>query len=881
MHAPGDNIIYQLTNIGASQQVPQQKSPLKTPKASSAGSTPSRDRSVTPSPSSRGKKWADRLAKFQRHSDKKKSAYSPSTNRGVSTSPVVSQTISPPSNSHGIRTSSLPRPPDTGESGISLVPPPKISAFGNRRTNTFNKKSFLNEFCTVCDEPVLNRSIGERIIELECGHISHQECLLVSFENSSGYDPNDFFSIFPPCTKCHNTKNVKNHCIPKNDELKDRLISMFLINGNARRHSEPVSSPSRSIQGSPTTSNNFPISKSRGLSSQGVIVSSQAILSPQQHTLRTPDLIAGGMRLSSVPPKARKRSAPEVRREWPVSQFQPSIRDSLFSQPKTENYSISRSDKLPLYVLRAHFIEILMNNFTSLFDWKIDEEFGLLRLVDHLMMSKDGLEYHDCWCMLFEKALIVTPLVDGVKTKQDGSLDVVLQDLHIYKPVASVKVDTVESSVLKWTFPKTESSSSQEIYVTETLNTDASQVIQKWISALLDPELEFNDNFFTSTLPLPPIMRNDSQSRHLSASLMGLVNPMKVVELASNTRNSVIIRKGYKLSEEMGATISATGTMQSNLTNISSILSLKRDRPDELILILQLDFDKIMKKNESLILFNSLRALGLKFPEMKICLVDSEGFVKTYGRTNDKILTMEDLTNLQKLPRSNRFEPTWLRRALYADDTLKNLGVAIISNASMDVQKSCLLKNYKCFTSEGRRRPRELKIKVGYLNLDYSDKVGELVEIESWNDFLEALSYSFGLAFGDDDDEDMSSVKEGFTDSENEHAMDGTTSISSNESTTTILIASPFDGGENNSHSLLDGSERGHFATGSYTSSLKGATNSYSQENMKGESPNKNIQDGCDFLLEDIERAIHEIDQVSSPTHTEASSHPSALYQYL
>lgn len=883
MQASENNILYQLTNVGASPQQSQERSPLKTPKVSSAGGTPSRDGSITPSPSSKGKKWTDKFAKFQRHSDKKKTTNSPSANRGISNSPVVSQTVSPLSNSHGIRTSSLPRPPNTFEFGVSLTPPPKIGPFGHRRSNTSNKKSFLNEYCTVCDEPILNRGNGERIIELECGHISHQECLLVSFENSSGYSSNDFFSIFPRCTKCQNEKNMENRCIPKNAELKDRLISIFLITGSTRRHSESSVSPLQSLQ-SPLIPNIFPtLQQPSFLSLPRGQVSSQAIPPPQNHILRTPDPVLDGIRLASAPGKARKQSAPEARREWPVPQFQQSTRTSLISQPDTKNYSVSTFDKLPLYVLRAHFIEILIKNFTTLSDWQIDEEFGLLRLVDHLMMSRDGLGYNDCWCMLFEKALVVAPLAYEIKTEQDGSLNVVLQDFHIYKSVANVRVDTVESSVLKWTFPETKFSPWEEVYVTEALNTDSSQVIQKWISALLDLEVEFNDKYFTSTLPLPPIMKNDIQSSRFSTSLMGLVNPTKVVEFSSNQRNSVIIRRGFKLSEDHGVTMTATDTIQSAMTNISSILSLKRGKPDDLVVVLQLDFDKIDVKIDSLVIFNSLKALVLKFPDLKICIVDSRGIVKTHGRVRKLITTVKDLENMQKPSGSNRFEPIWLKNLLYPNTPLTNLGIAVISNTPMDTQKSCLLKDYSCFTNEGRRRPKELKIKVGYLNSDYSDKISELLELESWNDFLEALSYSFSLAFGDDDDDnddddEISSVEEDLTDSENDHPLSDTHSISSKKSTTTILIASPFDTSENNTRSVLSNNENNHFTTGSYSNSLKPLVNS--EEHSRGKIPNKNIQDGCDFLLKDIERAIHEIDQVSSPSHTESSGHP-VLYQYL
>ncbi|CDF87378.1 BN860_05028g1_1 [Zygosaccharomyces bailii CLIB 213] len=891
MQQPGDDIIQQLTNVSASQF----RSPRRTPETHSAGSTPSRDGSITPSPSSRGKKWTERLAKFQRHSDKKKTTISPSSCRTVSMSPVVSQTISPNGNLYGQRTSSLPRPPQGFESGVRLSPP-KIGSFGHKRTSTSSKKSFLNEYCTVCDEPVLNRSSGERIVELECGHISHQECLLVSFEGTTVVNPTDFFSIFPPCTKCRAHGASKSRCIPKNDELKDRLISIFLIGGNGRRHSEPSNSPLQSmptmqLSQPPMLANlsanfgfNSSIFQSPRLSSPRVAVYSQALPSPQQN-LRTPGSSAGGIKLASVPFRARNQSEPHVRRDLPIAQTELSaaqsiVRDSVISLGCTENYSSSTSDKLLLYLLRSYFIGILLKNFSTLSDWKIDDEFGLLRLVDNLMVSKDGHNYQGSWCMLFEKALVVASLRDGVNVKADGSLDVSLMGLQVYKPMTDVKVDIVESSVLKWTLKDTDTSTWNEIYVTETLHTDTSQIIQKWISALLNFDLEFNDKYFTSTFQLPLIMRNSNHAADLSDNLTALVTPTRVMELASNKRSSVIVRRGFRLSEEQSATMNSTGTLQSTMTNISSILSLKRERPDELVVVLQLDYDKVCSQKCQLVIFNSLKALGIKFHNMKICIVDTEGFVKTCGAAEEMFCTVDDLMNSASLPQEAKFEPVWLKSTLYADGPLKSLGIAVVSNTCMDSQTSCLLRDYSCFTNVGRRRPKELKIKVGYLNLDYSDKIGELIEVESWDNFLEALTYSFGLTFGDDDDEGDMSAEEQLTDSGNEHDSDAH-SISSIESTTTILIASPFDSSESNARVYLDDNENSHFVPTSYSSPLGRKPSSYSQDFPPENISNRSIQEGCDFLLEDIERAIHEIDQVSSPSHAEEKDHTSVLYQYI
>ena len=159
-----DSIIFQLTNIGALQREPQ----FQTPKKSSSSGP------LTP-PSSKGKWWTP----F-------------SERRPSPTRPFPS------------RTDSLPRP--------TFNLPPRTP-----------KRSFLNSVCTVCDEPIFTRGSGERIIELECGHISHQECLVVSFDESRGAD--EILEMFPKCKMCGS--DVR--CLPKNRDFKDKLISEYLI----------------------------------------------------------------------------------------------------------------------------------------------------------------------------------------------------------------------------------------------------------------------------------------------------------------------------------------------------------------------------------------------------------------------------------------------------------------------------------------------------------------------------------------------------------------------------------------------------------------------------------------------------------------------------
>lgn len=918
MQTSNENIIYQLTNIGASQQI----SPHRTAKRNSEASP--KDEHLTPLLPSKGKKWTEKLPKFQRNSDKRKKSFGSLSSSSTSpvvhpltiSSPITLQRTNPISpftatdQIHASRTSSLPRPTSAlyktdacdisrttapSSHGVHLVkhtPPPRVLPFGYPKSS---KKSFLNEVCTVCDEPISNRSNGERIVELECGHISHQECLLISFESSIDFDSNDFYTIFPQCNRCKDEEFKENRCVPKNHDLKDKLISEFLLTKKAR-HSESQGHTARTA----------PPPLIRFLSSPVMTMSHQSETKPflprtsTDHSFDFPLASAKARNEGVISRRGNKRkgyfsSRPYIERIAKGSSFVASSSivssvddgDSILSldYSQTSRGSKLLSDKSPLPLLRSFFIEKLLDSFKNeIVDWQVDATYGLLRLVDRLMVSKGGSVYSNCWCFLFEKAIIVAS--QSKETDSDKVLEGILDSFQIYGPISKVRVDTVEASIIKCTIQETESSVWQELFFTETLNTDSSKIIQKWISGLLDHDLIFNELNFTSTLPLPPTMRKFGNTNNKEgSSFASLVSPTKIVELATldQASNSIIVKRGFHIPMEHNLKTNKTDTIETVMTTISSILSLKRDRPSDLVIVLQLEFEK-MKQEESLTtIYNSLKALIIKYPSLKICVVNSNGYVLTYALAKQKYFKSNNLAELELKESELKFDPEKLKEALYPNGMIQNVGIAVLSNSSMEMGKSCLLMDFKCFTCSGRRRPNELKIKVGYLNVDYSDKINELVEVGSWDFFLEALSYSFSLDFGDDEDDDISDGEEEALDDE-ELEDNELNSFSDGESTTTIPVGSPLGEHSGSDTKSLIWEINAQHVNNPVSKSLENLqTPTYPallSDCYTSKSPNT-VEDVWDPLLNDIERAIQEIREFGSSTPTETTNRQPVLYNYL
>ena len=814
MQTPTDNIVSPFHNFGSSTQY-----------SSTSSRTPNQiielEKPNTLSPLSRGKKWTEKLARFQRGSGRKKRfSPSPASSSTFSFSPKSRVTSSNSSGNeednllttpstvstdylpqHPHRTSSLPRPNSNlfyasnsdisraneplRTENLSYNMPPKVAPFGYPIPRTSIKKSFLNASCTLCDEPISSRRKGEKIIELACGHLSHQECLIISFGTTSKAD---IGALFPFCTKCKKDANIAVQCIPENDELKDILISDFLI------HKIPDSELSTTpLSCFPLPS---PLLPPFGLSCTPV----------KRQTIYSQAPSLGPNLILAAPPKERNQ-IPQKNSKYtflhsPLGHRRmPSRADSIFTSTSMVSSandfisavsdSVKTNDietKIPLPLLRSYFIQVLLSNFREeLQDWRIDGDYGLLRLVDKLMVAKDDQKYLQSWCFLFENAFVIAEVDNDADV-----LEIRLKNLEIFTPITNLKMTTLEASVLKCTLNKQDCTDLSDLYIVQNINSDESTTVQKWISGLLNQDFVFNEDNITSTLPVLPIIKNLSDDAdngsYETSTFLGLINPNKVVEVGNVYDNdTVIIRRGFTLGSVDCSRHSTVDSMQSVLTTISSILSLKREKPDNLVIILQVDFTKLKEEESLIVIYNSLKALTIKFARLQFCFVDRNNHVLDYGPVLNRIDSLSFVSNLKLKRPLLQFSPIWLKDTLYPEKIHEHLGIVAVSNSNMEENKSVLFQDYRCFTSFGRRRPNELKIKVGYLNVDYSDKINELVEASSWTLVLETLCYSFGLSFDEDDDDD----EEDHDDSTDNELDSSSRSLSDAESTTTIHIHSP------------------------------------------------------------------------------------------
>lgn len=651
-----------------------------------------------------------------------------------------------------------------------------------------NKRSFVNMSCTLCDESISNKSNGERIIELECQHLCHQECLSVSLNNVSNSVSTNFHSVFPDCNKCLVEKNQKRQCLPKSDDLKDRLLSDILIYNSAtspttiqtietpvtqvysplntpvtqiHTQSFTVTSPINNIHNQTFLSNikNSPyntihnnLNTINGLANIAT-TPSQMNISVMEPLARNKPLnesfnINSGLNNLRGNPRELNRKKRSTMLEPLILSDNQSVND-IISIAASMNHN-SGVSQLPL--LRSYFIEILLSNFKeTLIDWKIDDEFGLLRLVDTLLISKDSINYEKCWCFLFQNNLVTVNIDETIEQSENSTFDTKLSGLKIYDIDESFHMDTLDSSTIKCVVKEASSEKQQKFFLTEATNNGENMIIQKWISGFLDSDLTFNEYNITTTIKLPLIIRNLGRDSNASETFTGLINPNKVVELGNfqRTNGSLIIRRALNIGQDAQGKHDSN-TLMTMMTSVTSILSLKKEKPEELFTVIQIDFDKIKKESEYNVIFNTLKAITIKFPTAKFCAVNKNGYIITIGSILSNIINVESIKSWSDLLPTSKFDPLFVKSKVFTEAVTSTVGVAVISNGNMDTNKSCLLMDFKPFTCVGRTRPNELKIKVGYLNVDYSDKINELIEINDWSFALETICYSFNFGFEED-----------------------------------------------------------------------------------------------------------------------------------
>ncbi|SMN21124.1 similar to Saccharomyces cerevisiae YDR103W STE5 Pheromone-response scaffold protein that controls the mating decision [Maudiozyma saulgeensis] len=727
----------------------------------------------SPSP----KKWAGKLLNFQLHSKKNKNGTSVtpvvsspiSAITPVTSSPIVSEHTfnSPytptgnitPTSTYPSRVSSLPRPisrissrgninasaPCISDSNQGIFPTEYLPKEPLKSSGS-NKRSFLNDNCTICDEPTSHRSHGERIIELQCGHLCHQYCLLISFEDVATYSTN-IYELFPPCLRCKTEKSVDINCVPKDDTLKDKIISDIFMTkvGSVSTPTTPyINTPTNHVTPTPINGNEQPITRpTLNIGTALGLNRTRRDLSPpfsqQTYQLSMPFQYSS---VNTIPTN-------------PVTNFenQTSIRDDISNMSTIEDHDQPvRNSSISVPLLRTYFLDLIINRFESTISKElVDSEFGLLRIVDRMSISIDTPNFLPCWSLLFMNCLVIV-YTDPAQDQSDENimLNTNFNNIHMFYPLEHVSVEPLSDTSLQCAIIT--DSISKHFCLAESTTHGFSKVSQKWASALLNKKLVFNEETFTSTLPLPPIIKNITNDGDVLATYSGNGSNQKVTELGtiSHMRGSVIIRRMSALPRNAnnGGTMMSIST---NKTSISSIISMRRKKPDNLIVIIQIDKRYVISEDIYSTIYNNLKALEILFPSLYICLVDSKMSLVRQGPASEIIKTPEDLKISTPICSFN----SKLLRETVLNVTIsssRTVGIALISNTMMNKESCILFQQIALLRKMGELRANILKIKVGYLNMNYTDQIDELVEIDNWTDMLELLCYTFAIDYDSEDD---------------------------------------------------------------------------------------------------------------------------------
>lgn len=589
-----------------------------------------------------------------------------------------------------------------------------------------NGKCWKNEPCCICSDLCCFKGSVERVVQLQCKHICHEDCLMVGVDICGSFK--NLHDALPKCVFCQLA------CIPKDAETKEK-IRMHLLSASAS--SEPISQP-------------------------GIKLGSFNLDPPAQMSsdeCQNPRTTTGQLRRDK-----------EILKLSRYSRRHSNFRGSTISGVSSIISSSSHTDKSlpPLHVQRQYFMQGFFTSFLDMEPWEIDSKYGLLRLVDDFFISLgDSFKHYICY--LFREYMIICK-----PTSSEQMPFTQYSSYQIFQLKKPASIHLLDSKTLEISFVNDENLKMKQYG-------DDSQPLEKWITAFFDPLLCFGKFDFTS-IKVPHFLSALAQASGSATNLSRRKSVNGTRKLASIHESNV-------------------------LTSVSSILSLRKSKPEDLAVILQIDRRKVDDANLHTIM-NLLRILSWKFSSVNCCVVDEKKNILNIDKVLRVVDSWNELTEI-----SCEFSPRYVYEQFYerGGNRCKSSGVLVVSNSSMELKKSCLFENYDCFANSGRRHVYDLKIKVGFLNHDYSEHIQELVEVENWGGLLEVIAYAFNLNFDDLDEDSRSDT----TDDEN--------SITSQESGTD-LDASTTSSSANGSHIPTDSAE---------LQSLKSPSNIHSCEYSK------------------------------------------------
>lgn len=703
-------------------------------------------------------KWTKKLTRFPITSKKKKSPldsdeqlfFAPINDPIL---PLRSAPVTPVQydESYPLRFSSMPRPNTTGKfrnesfpatSGYSDIASPTPYPPGTGRVGSSHRanktKSLVHIKCSICNESISNRGSGERVIELKCGHICHNDCLLVSFESSSSKEMN-VSERFPLCLQCKEDKSEDIACVPKDNIIEEELLSSFFINNfetTKTNDSDVLHDISTSVSTPLRTQGTF----------EGESIDELPDNNVDEFTTDRPYNINTSMMKAPVPQIVHNHPT-DLDRPSPILGIPNSGQIGIPARSYRRNIG-THSTVDPLTVVIHSFVDFIIHRLpVSLSTTQFHSEFGTLRIVDWLNVSTSIPKYETCCCFLFSKRLLIAFTDKSPEEVTNEDLNQVeFKSFAIYS-LDGCTLRPVSSSIFEVTF--LDSNRSGTVRFSELWDNNSNTITQRWISAILNPALLLDSETFTSTVKMSGVTPQKEETENIITNV-NYNNGSTTTE--KDTSDKIMPLKLDKKKSYMSSGFGdrKRSSVLSQMTSVSSIMSMKRKKPETIVIVLQIDGEKLKFQNISAVIYNSLVALSLSFKSMYIYFVDSQLNLFQEGFFEGMFKCSNEFKFMTVNPYNPKFDVTHVEERLRHIPNETSVGIVFSSGCAFN-EHNILRMPTDSLKRSNQKRNNILKVKIGYMNDDNQPIVTDLIEIDNWSNLLEVICYTYSVSFEDDE----------------------------------------------------------------------------------------------------------------------------------
>ncbi|QPG76171.1 hypothetical protein FOA43_003557 [Brettanomyces nanus] len=612
-----------------------------------------------------------------------KTSHQPKKKISITDTPVhIAQLTSLPTSMGGSQSPShTPPPHNHSYSSLSASPTP------NRRARR-KRGSSIEQDCIFCNLPLqstLSRDSGEKIIELKCGHHTHEQCILLQMQITENFSEDHHTISFPDCPAC----DPKQKAVPLGPDTSSELSTAVLLNSRT----------------------NFVLPD----------LQLQPKLQPQLHPCQFSP--------SHIPRRSPKRHVKKHSRGSSITANLSTFSSASAVSPSSPDFSLfGWTSNYTIESLRGKFIKELeqLSELKVIHVCEGNEEvhlsstlmssFGNLRLFDKMSLSHDAKEWSQFYCYLFEHILII------VSCKK-----------HLFRLVQITPLMIVETPS-RWCVSIRVPKESEPGLFFSSVKPD---ILEKWISALMNTSCKFTAHLLTSTI------KEDEFNEFVNV-------PTDVPSITAE-RNIDKPRVNSRFYE-------------------SALKSLVfRKKPDNMLIILNNDN---ANANPSFLvsITNILKSLLLVKIDVTLVLCSTDNFtvqssvISTYHLTDEECfgkdgLLLERIGRYQKQVSSESFNRSQ-GEEIETVDLVSKRYLQKMTAATLVVISSASLNEYE--------PPDDSDSVLIEVNSANDVKGGpDVIKLINWEDVMEAICSHCGLEF-DDSDFERSSDEENEDDGKDE-----------------------------------------------------------------------------------------------------------------